>query len=116
MATNKNTIRNDIIFLKKTLTVILVGVFLFTSTFGWAKGGELFSTAIENEASSSSLAKNSKLAPSSRLNNEDFKTSLTVAAICKHVEHDGNLDDKSYLNDVLARLDPGKNPNITILP
>jgi len=96
MAKNKNTIGNDVKFLKKTLTVVLVGVFLCTSTL--------------------SFAENDSLAPFLRLNNEEFKTSLTVAAICKHIEHDGNLDDKSYLNNVLARLDVGKNPNIIVLP
>ncbi|MDD3906027.1 MAG: HAD hydrolase-like protein [Candidatus Omnitrophica bacterium] len=100
----------------KTLTVILLWVFLFTGTFGWAKEARLFSTAIENKSFSSYPVDNNKLAPESRLNSEDFKYSLTVTAICKHVEHDGNLDDKSYLNDVLARLDAEKNSNITVLP
>ena len=96
--------------------IILIGVFLFTSTFGWAKEERLFSTVIENKPFSSRPADNNKLAPESRLNSEEFKASLTVAAICKHVEHDGNLDDKSYLRDVLARSDAGKNSNITVLP
>lgn len=58
----------------------------------------------------------STLAPPLQLNNENFKRSLTVAAICKHVEHDGNLDDRSCLSDVLARLDAKKNSDITVLP
>jgi len=103
-------------FIKKTLTVILAGAFLCTNTFCWAKEEEPFSAGTENAALSSGPADNNKLAPSSRLNSEEFKISLTVAAICKHIENDGNLDDKSYLNDVLARLDAGKNPNITVLP
>ena len=102
--------------LRKTLAVILVGVFLLTGTFGWAKEEELFLTGMGNNASSSRPADNNKLAPASRFSGQEFKTSLTVAAICKHVEHDGSLDDKSYLNDVLTRLDAGKNPNITVLP
>lgn len=81
--------------IKKALAVILVGAFL----------------------SSSCLAdQNNKLAPSSKLNNENFKYPFTVGAICKHIEHDGNLDDKAYLSDVLARLDTGKNHNIAVLP
>src|SRR3989338_198185 len=106
----------DAIFIKKTLTVILVGVFLFTNTLSWAKEERLFSTAIENKSFSSCPADDTKLAPPSKLDSEDFKYSLTVGAICKHIEHDGNLDDKSYLNDVLARLDAEKNRNITVLP
>jgi hypothetical protein len=107
---------NSVIFIRKTLAVILVGVFLFTNTLSWAKEERLFSTEIENQSFSSRPADNSKLAPPSKLSSEDFKYSLTVGAICKHVEHDGNLDDKSYLNDVLARLDAEKNHNITVLP
>lgn len=103
-------------FRKKALAVILAGVFLFTNTVSWATEEELFLTGMRNDASSSSPADNDKLAPPSKLNDEEFKYSLTVGAICKHVEHDGNLDDKSYLNDVLARLDAGKNPNVMVLP
>jgi hypothetical protein len=115
-------------FIKKTVALILVGVFLLvpnlnevngsgsTNTLSWAKEEGLFSAGTENSFISSGPAQKSKLAPSSRLNSEDFKYSLTVGAICKHVEHSGNLDDKSYLTDVLARLDTKKNPNITVLP
>jgi len=77
---------------KKAFAGFLAGVFLFTSTLGWA------------------------LAPQSEFNIEEFKGLLTVAAICKHIEHDGNLDDRSYLNDVLARLDAPKNSNIKVFP
>ncbi|MCX5678256.1 MAG: HD domain-containing protein [Candidatus Omnitrophica bacterium] len=82
--------------MKKALAVILIGAFL----------------------SSLCLAdQNNKLAPELRLNSEDFKYSFTVGAICKHIEHDGNLDDKSYLRDVLARLDTEKNPDaVAVLP
>jgi hypothetical protein len=107
---------NSVILIKKTLTVILVGVFLFTNTLSWAKEDRLFSTAIEDKSFSSRSADNTKLAPPSKLNREDFKYSLTAGAICKHIERDGNLDDKSYLNDVLARLDAEKNRSITVLP
>ncbi|MBU0895996.1 MAG: hypothetical protein KJ584_05305 [Candidatus Omnitrophica bacterium] len=113
----KSILKNSsMILIKKTLTVIIIEVFLFTGTFGWAKEERLFSTAIENKLFSSHPADNTKLAPPSKLESEDFKYSLTVGAICKHVEHDGNLDDKSYLNDVLARLDAEKSSNITVLP
>lgn len=102
---------------RKTLAVILVGVFLFTNTLSWAQEDRFFSTGMEKKAfSSDPVTQNNKLAPPSKLNSEDFKYSLTVAAICKHIEHDGNLDDKSYLNDVLARLNAEKNSNITVLP
>ena len=105
------------ILIRKALAVILVGVFLSSYTLSWAKEEELFLTGMGNNASSSSPAtQNNKLAPPSKLDSEDFKYSLTVGAICKHVEHDGNLDDRSYLNDVLARLDADKNHNITVLP
>jgi len=105
--TNKNTIRKGVEFLKKTLTVVLVGAFLFTPLDIVLPAGQ---TNILN------AAEDSNLAPALRLDSEEFKASLTVAAICKHIEHDGSLDDKSYLNDVLARLDAGKNPNIAVLP
>lgn len=82
-------------FIKKTLAIILAGVFLLTNILSWA---------------------DNTLAPASKLNSEDFKYSLKVAAICKYIEHEGNLDDKFYLNDVLARLDAEKNSSITILP
>lgn len=118
---------------RKALAVILLGVFLsfdfaqdkilslpkdlFTNTLSWAQEERFFSTGMEKKAFfSGPVTQNNKLAPPSRLNSEDFKHSLTVGAICKHVERDGNLDDKSYLNDVLARLDAEKNSNITVLP
>lgn len=123
---------NGVMFIKKALAVVLVGVFLsfefasgqilslpkdlFTNTLSWAKEERLFSTGIEDKSFSFHPVDNNKLAPESRLHSEDFKYSLTVAAICKHIEHDGNLDDRSYLNDVLARLDAEKNSNITVLP
>ena len=66
MMAKKNTIRKDMKFLKKTLTVILAGVFLFTSAL--------------------SSAENSSLAPSSRLNSKEFKTSFTVGSICELIE------------------------------
>lgn len=104
------------IVLKKTLTGVLVGVFLFTITFGWAEGERPFSARTEDATFSSRLADNNKLAPESRFESEDFKYSLTVVAICKHVEHDGNLEEKSYLNDILTRLGTEKNSHITVLP
>lgn len=81
---------------KKALAAILVGVFLSTNTLSWAIPDN-----------------NRNLAPELRLNSAEFKNSLTVASICKHIELDGNLDDKSYLDDVLARLDKG-NSNIRL--
>lgn len=98
--------------IRKTLAGVLVGVFLFTSTIGWAEEERLSSARTEGIAFSSHPADNTKLAPPSKLNSDEFKYSLTVAAICNHVERDGNLDDKSYLNDVSARLGAMANPQV----
>src|SRR3989338_7632761 len=78
---------NSAILIKKTLTVILAGVFLFTNTFGWAEEERLFSTAIENKPFSSRPADNNKLAPSSILSSREFKTSFAANAICELIEN-----------------------------
>lgn len=116
-AMNTVTVKQIGKFIKKTFTGLLVGVFLFNSAFSWAQEEELFSAVTENQSFSSGLTIKNKLSPPSRFDYEELlKHSLTVAAICKYIEKEGNIDDKSYLNDVLARLDADKNPNITVLP
>jgi len=65
------------ILLKKTLTGLLVGVFLFNSAFGWAQEEKLFSTRMENMSFSSGPAK-SNLAPESRMSRSEFKEKYKI--------------------------------------
>lgn len=85
--------------IKNAFAVILACIFLLTGTAAWPDHID-----------------NTKLAPPSQLNSEDFKYSLTVGAICKYIERDGNLGKDSALADVLVRLDADKNPNIRLSP
>ena len=85
--------------IKNAIAVILAVAFLLTGTIAWPDQVD-----------------NTKLAPPSQLSSDGFKYSLTVGAICKYIERDGNLGDGSSLNDVLARLGADKNHNITVLP
>jgi hypothetical protein len=96
---NNCTNRHNSIPIKNAIAVILAVAFLFT-------GAIVCPDQIDN----------TKLAPPSQLNSEDFRYSLTVGAICKYIERDGNLGNGSSLNDVLARLGADKNHSITVLP
>lgn len=96
---NNCTNRHNSIPIKNAIAVILAVAFLFT-------GAIVCPDQIDN----------TKLAPPSQLNSKDLRYSLTVGAICKYIERDGNLGSGSSLNDVLARLGADKNHSITVLP
>jgi len=59
--------------IQKTLAVFIAGVFLFTSTIGWAQEERLFSTGMEKNAFSSSLADKDDLAPATRMTKAEFR-------------------------------------------
>jgi len=87
-------------FIKKTFTGLLVGVFLFNCTFGWAQGEKLFSTDTENMSFSSGPAKHSKLAAKLRTTLSGFKERCKAAAICRFIEKNIN----SSLEDVRTQF------------
>lgn len=87
--------------IKKALASFLAGAFLFSNTLGWAQEERLFSTAIENIASSSRPAQSAKLAPALRASSSGFKELYKAAAICRLIESEGSFDS---VKDIVARL------------
>ena len=76
--------RNSVI--RKALAGFLAGAFLFTNTLGWAQEERLFSTAIENTASSSGPDHDSKLAPRLLLTDAERRAVFQASLICELVE------------------------------
>ena len=61
-----------------------------------------------------------QLSAPSKINNSHFKELYTAASICRFIEQDGTLDNKSYLNNLLDKLEAIKtnyeNIYVSILP
>ncbi|MDD5634434.1 MAG: hypothetical protein PHW46_04060, partial [Candidatus Omnitrophica bacterium] len=93
----------NVLFLKKTLAVILAGIFLFTNAVSWAQEEKLFSTAKKNNVLSSGLVQDNKLAPSLRTKNEKFRKLFLTAQLLPphslvndHIRH--KIEEIGYEN------------------
>lgn len=84
---NRNIIkRTELVLAKKTLTVFLVGVFLFTNGLGWAQEEKLFSSATENKPFSSGLVNKDKLAPHTQLPDSEFREKFAMGEFLLSVD------------------------------
>jgi len=108
---------NDVPLIRKTLAVILAGVFLLApslnevnsseqaNTLSWAKEEKLFSAGTENIAFSFRPADNNKLAAELRTTGNNFKELYKAAAICRFIEENKNLNSTSSVQNILEKLE-----------
>lgn len=103
MVTKKMLTKNDKNVIRKTLTGLLVGVFLFNNVFAWAQEERLFSATTENMTLSSYQVKH-KLSPKLRLTQgrfrEDFEKGYLLLA------HDAIND---YINQKIEEINGFEN-------